>query len=141
MVSSGGGGGGIQPTQRSAIFLVGCLGVRLALALSAKYVAPKNDTYRTVLAGFGLVVGLGMLAHFVLGTRATAPEAGGVVWWNVLRPVHAALWILYAVYALKGEHSVAWPMLMADTALGLLSWYTYRVRGCPVTSMFSLACG
>ena len=54
--------------------------------------------------------------------RGMGEEVGGErIWWDRLRPIHAALWGSAAALALTGRHE-AWIPLAADTLFGLGAW-------------------
>ena len=59
-----------------------------------------------------------------VGLESSAP--GGRVWWNDLRPVHAALWAAFAWSAWHGAQETAWRALAADVALGLAAWTVHH---------------
>ena len=117
----------LPSSHRAALFLVVCIGTRLALVALARNVAPHHAPVRYALVAFTAVAAIGFLPHFLFGTRAVAPEAGGVAWWNPIRPLHAALIGLYAVYSLKRYDETAWLLLLADVALGLAAWSAHRL--------------
>jgi hypothetical protein len=118
----------VADAVRPVLFLVGCLGTRALLALLAWWGGPRT---RRALAALYTVIATGLLVHFVFGTRPTAPEAGGRVWWNHARPWHAALHLLFAVHVAAGaRHGTgAWRYLAADVVLGLAVWLAHRVVG------------
>lgn len=117
----------ISGGHRAALFLVVCVGTRLVLVALARSVAPHHAPVRYALVAFTAAAAIGFLPHFLFGTRAVAPEAGGVAWWNPIRPLHAALIGLYAVYSLKRYDKTAWLFLLADVALGLAAWSAHRL--------------
>lgn len=115
-------------TMRALAFWFGCLGTRALLAVAAK---EGGHVVRRVLAVLSVLIAAGFLVHFVFGTRPTAREAGGAVWWNHARPWHAALHLLFAVHVFAGgTHAAgAWRYLAADVALGAVVWL--HGRGMP----------
>ena len=52
--------------------------------------------------------------------RKNGIEAGGKIWWNSYRPIHGMLFILYSIYAFKGEN--AYIVLLLDVFIGLFVW-------------------
>jgi len=92
--------------QRFALFLAACIPARFSIA----YVAHRfpHPTFR-------------LLALFVacrwLGSFPTRGFFGGVAWWGRLRPLHAFMFLGYAV-----SGSAVW--LGADAVLGLVAGLT-----------------
>jgi len=119
--------------QRAIAFLFGCIGTRLGLAMLARAslaspsrLSPQRQgILRYGLAVASIAIASGLLFHFLAGTRPDAFEAGGEVWWNTLRPVHAFLYFMFAILAIR-DHKSAWMFLLADTILGLVAWITHR---------------
>lgn len=105
--------------KRMLLFLIGCMGARFALVWAAKNAATWLLPYMGLLA---LVPAFGFMYIYLTGARKTGPEVfGGKIWWNALRPVHAALYFGFAVAALAGSRR-AWWFLLADVLLGLVSF-------------------
>lgn len=100
---------------RILLFVVGCLGTRLALAYVAKTVSLEHLRYMGYVA---LLPAIGFLLIYEMGWRKTGAEVfGEQIWWNKLRPVHGMLWLLFAVFAIQGRTN-AWYILLADVMLG-----------------------
>lgn len=115
-------GGGV----RAALFLVGCLGSRAALAWAAHALA-ASPWLRALGLG-GLAIAAGFFAIFAMGWRRTGPEVfGGRIWWDDLRPVHGALYLAFAALALLGRPG-AWVPLGVDAAVGLAAFVWFRAR-------------
>lgn len=113
------------PARRTA-FLLGCIPTRLAVVVAAMRAPPA---LLKALAALAAAVSLGFLAIFLGGWRKSGRETGGApIWWDLLRPVHAALWGLAAVSAWQGRRDVAWRALLADACLGLVSFSVYHGR-------------
>ena len=109
--------------QRVALFLVGCMGSRALLVYLA---ATVPLMWLKVMAVLAAVVALGFTAIYVGGLRSTGPETGGQpIWWDNLRPVHAALYAAFAYYAWTGERRMAWTALAVDVGIGLLSYMAH----------------
>ena len=104
---------------RLALFLIGCMGTRIALTLLAKYASP---TLLQVMGGVALLPAIGFAAIFALDLRKTGPEVfGDRIWWNSLRPLHAILWGGFAILALLRMPD-AWILLALDTAIGFAAF-------------------
>lgn len=104
-------------------FLVGCMGSRFGLT----YLAAAAPARALWWMGAGaLVVAAGFTAIHVMGWRRTGLEVGGGrIWWDALRPVHAALWALFGVMAMASVPQ-AWSVLLADTLLGLTAFVLHH---------------
>ena len=102
---------------RPALFMV-CIAVRLALAYLA-YAYPEIASRYALLA---LIPVIGWLWILLVTGRDTGIEVfGDKIWWNHLRPVHAALWATFAYMSYNGM-SLAWVPLVADPGVGLGGW-------------------
>lgn len=112
----------ISLNMYTAAFLLGCIGVRAGLTAWAAVASPE------VLRGLGffaLVPVAGWLWIMLVSGRDRGLEApGGRIWWQALRPLHAALWGTFAALAISGNRH-AWTVLAADTTLGLAAWSFY----------------
>jgi hypothetical protein len=76
-----------------------------------------------------LVIAFSFAAIYVMGWRKTGPEVrGGRIWWNSIRPIHAALWFTFAVLAFA-RHREAWIALLIDTLLGLTAFLFFHTVG------------
>ena len=120
---------------RAMAFIFGCIGTRLALAAVARAYGDNtrrdSTAVRYGLALTSTIIAVGLFYHYAFGTRPVAFEAGGAVWWNRLRPVHAALHLLFAI-AIVAPSSFArraWLILVVDAMLGLAAWVAHRSTG------------
>ena len=103
-------------TRRLLLFLIGCIGTRAALTYTAAVAGPMLLTYMAVGAA---AIAVGFMAIYLFGLRPTGPEVFGErIWWNDMRPVHAALYALFAYTAYTGSRA-AWQFLAVDTVIGL----------------------
>ena len=116
----------MTPLQRRvALFLVGCMGVRGLLVYAAATVPPTWLRWMAVPAAG---VALGFAVIYAAGLRRTGLETGGApIWWDALRPVHAAVYALVAYCAWTGRRGAAWKLLLADLALGLASFSVFHL--------------
>jgi hypothetical protein len=106
------------PLGRALLFLIGCIGTRAAVAYAAAVVNTKYLQYLGLLA-LGPVIG--WIYIIATGSRQSGPEAGGRIWWDGMRPIHAAIWAGFALTALNGWPN-AYLFLVADVILGLGNW-------------------
>lgn len=111
--------------KRFALFLIGCIGVRSLFA----YVAwATPTTYLPWLGAAALIPAIGFLWIWATGARQSGPEVFGArIWWNFLRPLHAALYLAFATGAFL-QHRSAWMFLASDVIVGLVSFLTHHVR-------------
>ena len=63
---------------------------------------------------------------FLFDLRLNAPEANGVTWWNIYRPIHGALFLLFTFYYIK-EYKSAWKILFFDTILGIIFFMSHHL--------------
>tara|TARA_B100001057_G_scaffold498392_1_gene605227 strand:- start:555 stop:908 length:354 start_codon:yes stop_codon:yes gene_type:complete len=110
-------------TIRILAFLIGCIGIRLLFALTAKFV---NINYLPYLGYIALLPAIGMLFIYLTGSRDYGIEAGGKIWWNDLRPLHSLLYFLFAYNAIIKNQTVAWKILLADVIIGLFAFINHR---------------
>jgi hypothetical protein len=111
--------------KRWVLFLLGCMGARLGLAYAAKTASTKTLRY---LGCAALVPALGFALIYAMGWRKTGAEVfNEKIWWDGLRPVHAALYLIFAVTAIRGVRS-AWTALLLDALIGLVAFLYVRTR-------------
>lgn len=53
--------------------------------------------------------------------RDRGSEAGGKIWWKMLRPIHTLNWLAFAVLAFW-EQRECWYVALGDTVLGFVAW-------------------
>ena len=63
---------------------------------------------------------------FLFDLRLNAPEANGVTWWNIYRPIHGSLFLLFTLYYIK-EYKSAWKFLFLDTILGIIFFMSHHL--------------
>lgn len=114
----------LTPLQkRLLLFLIGCIGTRLAFALIAKKLPLQYLKYSGYLA---ILPTIGFLYIFLTGARKTGPETmGAPIWWNYLRPAHAVFYGLFAYAAISGDGG-AWIYLFADVVFGFASFTVHH---------------
>lgn len=119
----------MHPLQkRFALFLLGCVPVRLALVYMVATGLLGTLVLKWLAAG-AAALAAGFMVIFVGGFRKTGPETGGaLIWWNWLRPVHALLWACVAYFAWRGQSGMVWRLLLADVIIGLVSFLVYHWR-------------
>jgi hypothetical protein len=111
----------LTKAQRIPLFLIGCMGTRLALVYAA-LVAPS-----LVLSVFTGIIGMGFAIIWLLGLRKTGLETGGEkIWWNHLRPIHAVLFLTVSVLLWYGMRKWAAILLFLDLLIGLVSFLIHH---------------
>ena len=109
--------------KRLILFLVGCMGSRVALVWIAKNY-PRVLFYMGIMA---VCISFGFMYIWVNGLRKTGIETlGEKIWWNDLRPLHSILWGIFAVMAFQGNQN-AWKVLLLDVTIGFLAWLNHRM--------------
>lgn len=113
-------------TKRVLLFLFGCILTRVAFAYIAyRY---QNTVVLQVMGVFALIIATGFLVIWIGGYRKTGAEVfGEKIWWNHLRPVHAILYLTFAVMAFTPAFKrYAWVPLAVDVAIGLTAWILHH---------------
>jgi len=105
------------------LFLIGCIGTRLAFVFLAKMI---NTRYLPYLGYLAIIPAIGFTFIFLTGSRKTGAEVfGGKIWWNNLRPIHALLYGLFAYNAIQ-KKSYSWMILLADVIIGLSAFLIHH---------------
>jgi len=105
-----------QLQKRKIMFLFGCIVVRFLFVLISKYINPR---YLPILGILALIPAAGFTVIYLFDLRKRGNETfGQKIWWNNLRPIHASLYILFALLALK-ENKYSWIPLLLDVIIGL----------------------
>lgn len=109
--------------KRFALFLLGCIPVRFFIVYLSK-IAPIY--YLRWMGVIALMPAFGFLYIYFTGSRKRGVETmNAPIWWNELRPIHAALYIMFALNAIRGIRC-AWIYLFADVCLGLFSFLLHH---------------
>ena len=109
--------------KRFVLFLTACMGTRLLLAILAKN---ANKSILLIMGVIALLPATGFFYLFFSGKRKTGTETfGAKIWWNNLRPVHGILYLLFAIYAIRGDKK-AWLFLLLDVIVGLISFTVFH---------------
>jgi uncharacterized integral membrane protein len=111
--------------KRYLLFLIGCIGSRLALVYIAKNITSTHLTYMGYAA---LVPAIGFIYIYLSGSRQTGAEVfGEKIWWNNLRPIHATLYFLFAYNAINGNR-MAYQYLLLDVVFGLVAFFIFHYK-------------
>ena len=108
--------------KRMVLFLVGCMGARLALV----WLAYAHPLYLPYMGALALIPAIGFFTIYFGKLRKTGAEVFGErIWWNDLRPVHGFLYALFAILALQ-RNTKAWIVLLVDVAIGLTAFIMHH---------------
>jgi len=112
-------------TKRMKLFLIGCIGVRLAISLLAKYIGEKMNWALPYLGLIALIPVMGFIGQFLFGLRERGRGfAGGKIWWSDMRAIHGVLYLLFAMFAIR-KKQFAWRVLLIDVLIGLSAWFRH----------------
>ena len=109
--------------KRFLAFLLLCIPVRIAFVFAAKNI---NVNYLPYLGYLGILPALGFFHIFVFGKRKSGGETfGQKIWWNNLRPIHSALYFIFAYLAINKNKKAYIPLLI-DVIFGFISFIVYH---------------
>ena len=115
--------------KRAALFLLGCIPMRLLLVGLAKNISLN---YLPYLGYIGLVMGISFFYLFLFGNKIADSQLAWTgekyIWWNNFRVIHGLLYILFAYFALRKQQSYAWKVLLLDVFVGLGDWVNHHFR-------------
>lgn len=110
--------------KRFLLFLFGCIPTRLFITYLAKHF---SGNALKILGYVAFIIAFSFLYLFFTGKRKTGMETfGDKIWWNNLRPIHAAFYLLFAYGAVRGLRS-AWKYLLYDVIFGLLAFLAFHL--------------
>jgi len=109
--------------KRYLLFLIGCMGTRLAFALLAKNI-PLN--YLPYVGALATIPVIGWLYIIFVGKRDNGAEVfGEKIWWKDLRIIHTFLYASFAYLAFMKDHR-AWLVLLADILFGFSAFIIHH---------------
>lgn len=100
-------------------FMIGCIGVRVLFVIIAKN-APLP--WLKILGVIALFPAFGFSYLFLSGARQGKGAFGESIWWESLRPIHAVLYFLFALFAITGKRE-AWVFLLLDIVIGATGFF------------------
>jgi hypothetical protein len=116
--------------KRAALFLLGCIPVRLLLVAIVKNISLK---YLPYLGYVGLVGGLSFIYLFLFGNKTADGQLAWTgekyIWWNKFRVLHGLFYILFAIFAIRKQQAYAWKILLLDVLVGLSAWINHHFGG------------
>lgn len=105
-------------------FLIGCIGARLLLVILAK----KAPLLWLKWMGFiALLPASGFFYLFLSGARKGKGAFGEKIWWESLRPIHALLYFMFALFAITGKRE-AWIFLLIDLCIGASGFFYVHAK-------------
>ncbi len=120
--------------KRFLLFLIGCIGIRTLFVLIAK---TASAYYLPILGYLALLPAIGFVYIYLTGSRQTGAEVlGEKIWWNNLRPLHAALYFLFAYNAINGN-KMAYQYLMYDVVIGLGAFLAFHYKNGDFKKVFN----
>ena len=109
--------------KRFLLFLIGCIGTRSLFVYLAKNM---NKQFLQIMGYLALLPAVGFFYIYFTDSRKTGAEVfGDKIWWNQLRPIHGALYILFAYNAINGNPN-SYIYLLVDVLIGLISFLTFH---------------
>ena len=113
--------------KRAALFLLGCIPVRL---LFVALVKNTSLDYLPYLGYIGLLIGISFIYLFFVGNKIADGQLAWTgekyIWWNQLRIFHGLFYILFGIFAIRKQQTYAWQILLLDVLAGLGGWTTHH---------------
>ena len=119
--------------KRFAMFLGGCIPVRLLAVWLAYYLAHRDNTIGLKwLACLAITPVVGWVIIITFGLRKSGPETqSSPIWWNFMRPIHIILYVIFIYLAFSNNEEyqlTAWIPLLVDVLLGLIAFLWYHTK-------------
>ena len=108
--------------DRIILFLTCCVLTRLFFVYLARY---GSDTVLKIMSLVAVIASLGFMTQFIYHPNKRG-FFGGQPWWNKLRPVHAALYLLFALMVFY-HRDKAWIVLLVDVSIGVAAFLGHVV--------------
>lgn len=105
--------------NRKLLFWGVCIVVRSAIAAGAvafDMYKKRQLWQRVVVALIAITAAVGLLANFI--KKKPSGFFKGVAWWHIFRPVHAIIYLMYAVLLISNIKGGS-GLLVADVALAV----------------------
>ena len=107
--------------SRILLFVFVCMVVRLAFVGLAVFLQQNHPSSLPYVGIAALIPVIYFLVEYIGDYQTTKGAFQGDVWWHSLRPVHACLYLLCFVYALKKDPSI-WKPLLVDVGIGVTAF-------------------
>jgi len=112
---------------RAALFLLGCIPMRLLFVALVKYIPLA---YLPYLGYIGLLIGFSFLYLFFVGNTLADGQLAWTgekyIWWNQFRIFHGLFYLLFGFFAIRQQQTFAWRALLLDVLVGLAAWTTHH---------------
>lgn len=108
--------------KRLLLFFSLCIPLRFFLTYIAKVLPGQYLRYMGLLF---LVPVINWSYSYLTWSTKSLGAFGGPVWWNKLRPIHAGLFLIFALLAIN-KNKNAYIALLIDTIFGLFSFLLYH---------------
>lgn len=105
-------------------FVFICIPIRIYLAYLAYKLAKTRPVAHFIMGAIALFVSIGFASLFVTNSRQFGFEAKsalnpqGIIWWNNVRPIHAAFYLAFAMCAMNYK-VYAYKFLIADVVFAI----------------------
>ena len=103
------------------VFLLFSICIIVRIILVSKYI---NHDYLPILGYIALIPAFGFFYTYLSGSRKTG-ILGQKTWWNNIRPIHALLYLIFAIYAINRSNK-SYIFLLIDVILGITVFITYH---------------
>lgn len=104
-----------------------CIMTRLFVAYTAATRKALLERHRYIIAAIGLSMGVTVMWIYANNLRQTTGAFDNKVWWNILRPVHAFLWVYFAFLVYRRVHNHAYVPLLLDATISAAVFVWYRM--------------
>ena len=108
--------------QRMYLFILGCIPMRITLAMLPYYI---DTAYLPYFGALLLFPAIGFLVLYFNNLRLNAFEGGGRTWWADFRLLHGLLYLCAAIYAFQEQLLSAVPLAI-DVILGFILFLYYH---------------
>ena len=85
----------------------------------------KNIQNNKIISLITFTISISFFYLFLFDLRLNAPEANGITWWNIVRPIHGSLFLLFTIYYFK-KYKFAFNFLLLDTILGIIFFMSHH---------------
>jgi len=100
-------------------FLFGCVGSRVLFSILLQ-LAPEMLSY--TLCAVCLAISVGFVVIWATGARKKKGAFDNKIWWNSLRLVHAAFFMLTAWFLYTKKQYLASTVILLDTSVGMIAY-------------------
>jgi len=122
--------------SRVLTFLLGCILVRIILAVLAYHAGNSENQTGLVIMGWGaLIIAVGFIVLYIKGGDVTADkqleiwEDDKKLWWSNLRIFHGMMYLAFFISAVIYKLPQSYLFLVVDVIVGLLVWIAHNLTG------------